>query len=209
MMKQVSVHVVIVLMMGMFVLCGAIWAGAEEGAEEGGGIKSLLEKSGISVGGFVDTSYSTNLNEPVDRQSRFRVYDTEADSFRLNTTHLFIGREGSDEGGGLNRAGFYFSVDIGKNADVNAPAGTRSDDQIDFQEAYVTYLPVQQFQLAPLFDGQEILGPVRAVAALVGIASFFPALALHVVFGLGKSRHQVASPVQPGATARMVKMQVG
>ncbi len=136
MMKQVSVHIGIVLMTGIFVLFGAAWAAADDDDS----IKGLLEKSGISVGGFVDTSYSTNLNEPTDRQSNFRVYDTEADSFRLNTTHLFIGKEATAEGGAMNRAGFYFSLDIGKNADVNAPAGTNGGDQIDFQEAYVNYL---------------------------------------------------------------------
>ena len=124
-------------MAGMFVLFGAAWAAA---ADDDDSIKALLEKSGISVGGFVDTSYSTNLNEPMDRQSRFRVYDTEADSFRLNTTHLFIGKEASADGGALDRAGAYFSLDIGKNADVNAPAGTDGADQVDFQEAYVNYL---------------------------------------------------------------------
>ena len=134
MMKQISVHVGIVLMTGILVLCGAAWAAADDS------IKEMLAKSGITVGGFVDTSYSTNLNEPTDRQSNFRVYDTEADSFRMNTTHLFIGKEATADGGALDRAGAYFSLDIGKNADVNAPAGTDGADQVDFQEAYVNYL---------------------------------------------------------------------
>ncbi len=82
-MKQISVHVGIVLMTGLLVLFGAAWAAADDDDS----IKEMLAKSGITVGGFVDTSYSTNFNEPVDRQSRFRVYDTEADSFRMNTTH--------------------------------------------------------------------------------------------------------------------------
>lgn len=136
MMKKISVHVGIVLMAGMLVLFGAAWAAADDDDS----IKEMLAKSGVSVGGFVDTSYSTNLNEPTDRNSNFRVYDTEADSFQLNTTHLFIGKEATAEGGAMNRAGFYFSLDIGDNADVNAPAGTDGADQVDFQEAYVNYL---------------------------------------------------------------------
>ncbi len=126
--KQSFVNVVIVLMAGAFILFGAAWASADG--------KSMLEKSGISVGGFVDTSYSTNLNEPADRQSNGRVYDTEADSFRMNTAHLFMGKEATAE----SRAGFFVSLDFGKNADVTAQDGTSATDQVDFQEAYVNYL---------------------------------------------------------------------
>ena len=70
-------------------------------------------------------------------------------------------------------------------------------------------IAIQQFQLTPRLDGQEIVRAVHAVATLIGVASLFPTVALDVIFGLGEGGHQVAGPVQPGATARMVKMQMG
>ena len=70
-------------------------------------------------------------------------------------------------------------------------------------------IAIQQLQLSPFVNGQEILLAVGTVATLVGVAGFFPALALNVILSFGEGGHQVSSPVQPGATARVVKVQMG
>ncbi len=81
------------------------------------------------------------------------------------------------------------------------------DDRV--QARHDLCITVQQFQLTSFFDGQKILRPVGTMATFVGITRFTPARILNVVFSLWESWHQVASSVQPSASARMVKMQVG
>jgi len=91
----------------------------------------VLKASGVDVTGYVDVSY-THLS--TDRGSTsYRAYDTERSSFNLHTVDLSVASLPASGFGG------FFQVDFGEDADVSASIGTRNDDQVDVQEAYLQY----------------------------------------------------------------------
>ena len=79
---------------------------------------------------------------------------------------------------------------------------------ITFRPGRISLSPSSNSKLPPVIDGEEIVSPVRVVGPFVGIAGLVPALLLYVVLGPGKRRHHIPGSVQPGAAARMVKMEM-
>lgn len=101
---------------------------------------------GAKVSGYVDTTYTYNLNDPLSRTNALRVFDTEANSFNLNNSELSFMKEAPAGG-----AGFGLVLNYGTDAQVTQAAGsiTATDsvtldpvsvrDDFDIQEAYAAY----------------------------------------------------------------------
>ena len=96
---------------------------------------------GAKVSGYVDTTYTYNLNDPQNRVNALRVFDTEANSFLLNNSELSFMKT-PDAGG----AGFGLVLNYGADAQVTQAAGSITDstgdtvkDDFDVQEGFVSY----------------------------------------------------------------------
>ena len=96
---------------------------------------------GAKVSGYVDTTYTYNLNDPASRVNALRVFDTEANSFLLNNSEVSFVKEAPAGG-----AGFGLVLNYGTDAQVTQAAGSITDsagdavkDDFDIQEAYAVY----------------------------------------------------------------------
>ena len=96
---------------------------------------------GAEVSGYVDTTYTYNLNDPQNRVNALRVFDTEANSFLLSNSELSFMKT-PDAGG----AGFGLVLNYGADAQLTQAAGSITDDSgdvvkddFDIQEAYAAY----------------------------------------------------------------------
>jgi hypothetical protein len=94
---------------------------------------------GAKVSGYVDTTYTYNLNDPASRVNALRVFDTEANSFLLNNSELSFTKDAPAGG-----AGFGLVLNYGTDAQITQAAGSvispdtlRND--FDIQEAYAAY----------------------------------------------------------------------
>lgn len=76
---------------------------------------------GAKVSGYVDTTYTYNLNDPLSRANAFRAFDTEANSFLLNNSELSFMKT-PDAGG----AGFGLVLNYGTDAQITQAAGSTS-----------------------------------------------------------------------------------
>ncbi len=103
---------------------------------------------GVQISGHVDTAYTYNLNEPNNRVSTFRVFDTRSEDFMINSAELVVQKAVSPE----SPVGFRTDLDFGTDAEVVGGVTTglgRGDDELDLQQAYVEYL-------APIGNGVDI-----------------------------------------------------
>ena len=96
---------------------------------------------GAKVSGYVDTTYTYNLNDPLSRLNNYRVFDTEANSFLLNNSELSFVKDAPAGG-----AGFGLVLNYGTDPQVTQAAGSATDsvggtvkDDFDIQEAYAAY----------------------------------------------------------------------
>ncbi len=94
---------------------------------------------GAKVSGYVDTTYTYNLNAPLSGVNGFRVFDTEANSFLLNNSELAFTKEAPAGG-----AGFGLVLNYGTDAQITQASGSvispdtlRND--FDIQEGYASY----------------------------------------------------------------------
>lgn len=138
--KRIAVSVVGIIM--VFLMGG--YAFAEDktledrvAALENKGSESPDFLKGITLSGFVDTSYTYNFNRPDSRTNTLRVFDTKDNSFEVDLVKLVFEKK-SDEG-----VGFRTDLDFGHTAQIlgGATGGSSSDDDDDFefQQAYLTY----------------------------------------------------------------------
>ncbi|MEK6777748.1 MAG: porin [bacterium] len=89
---------------------------------------------GITLSGFVDTSYTYNFNRPDSGTNTLRVFDTKDNSFELDLVELVFEKK-SDEG-----VGFRTDLNFGHTAQILGLATRGSnDDDFEFQQAYLTY----------------------------------------------------------------------
>ena len=96
---------------------------------------------GAKVSGYVDTTYTYNLNAPQSRLNALRVFDTEANSFLLNNSELSFVKDAPAGG-----AGFGLVLNYGTDAQATQAAGSITDstgdtvkDDFDIQEGFVSY----------------------------------------------------------------------
>jgi hypothetical protein len=93
---------------------------------------------GAKVSGYVDTTYTYNLNDPASRVNALRVFDTEANSFLLNNSELSFTKDAPAGG-----AGFGLVLNYGTDAQITQAAGSvispdTLKNDFDIQEAYVS-----------------------------------------------------------------------
>jgi Putative beta-barrel porin-2, OmpL-like. bbp2 len=100
--------------------------------------KSIADKLGVEIHGFVAGDYAYNFNAPDSRTSQMRVFDNDANSFTLNQANLHVQRTKPD---GI---GFVTDLDFGKTAQVVSGTTRWSNaapasNNIDLRQAYITY----------------------------------------------------------------------
>src|SRR5581483_6575538 len=108
-----------------------------------------------TVTGYVDVSY-TNFDHDVPL---FHVFDKESNSFNLHLLDVSVGYQPTTGWGGLAEVGF------GPDANVFAPAGTGTADEVDVVQAYVQYasgpLTVIGGKFATLAGAEVIQSPAN------------------------------------------------
>jgi hypothetical protein len=96
--------------------------------------KSFL--SDIKVNGFFSGSYNYNFDNPPDNKIRFRVFDYDNNSFKIDVFELSARKDAVNAGD----AGFRFDITTGSSI----PAITRSfgleSGNIDFHQLFVSYI---------------------------------------------------------------------
>ena len=105
---------------------------------------SLSNKLNLSLYGYVETSYTQNFNNPSTGVNNNRSFDGDANSFRPNMAQLVLEKAASPGGALSDRAGFRLKLNFGEDAKFTG--GTGNDD-FDFQEAYVQYMPADNVTL--------------------------------------------------------------
>ncbi len=105
---------------------------------------TLANKLNLSLYGYVETSYTQNFNNPSTGVNNNRSFDGDANSFRPNMAQLVLEKAASPGGALTDRAGFRLKLNFGEDAKFTG--GTGNDD-FDFQEAYVQYMPADNVTL--------------------------------------------------------------
>jgi len=132
-MSKIAAHVVMVMVLVLFGRSGfAEDKTLEERVAtlEKQGTAGMEFLKGISLSGFVDTSYTYNFNRPDSGINTLRVFDTEDNSFEVDLVKLVFEKK-SEEG-----VGFRTDLDFGHTAQI---LGGANDDDFEFQQAYLTY----------------------------------------------------------------------
>lgn len=107
-------------------------------------LASVLKTSGITVTGFIDTTYSalSGSGKYVGGSLNDRVFDTQRNGFLLNSANLTVSKLPSEAVGGL------VNLTLGSDADIIASYGTIDADKgtgngadqfFDVTEAYLSY----------------------------------------------------------------------
>lgn len=99
---------------------------------------SLAKKLDLSLYGYVEASYTQNLNNPSTGVNSSRSFDGDANSFRPNMAQIVLEKVASSEGAMTDRAGFRVKLNAGEDAKFTG--GNTGSDEFDFQEAYVQYI---------------------------------------------------------------------
>ena len=99
---------------------------------------SLAKKSDLSLYGYVEASYTQNLNNPSTGVNNSRSFDGDANSFRPNMAQIVLEKVAGSEGALTDRAGFRVKLNAGEDAKFTG--GNTGEDEFDFQEAYVQYI---------------------------------------------------------------------
>lgn len=100
---------------------------------------TLANKLNLSLYGYVETSYTQNFNNPSSGVNNNRSFDGDANSFRPNMAQLVLEKAASPGGALTDRAGFRLKLNFGEDAKFTG--GNTGEDEFDFQEAYVQYMP--------------------------------------------------------------------
>ncbi len=139
---------------------------------------SIAKKLGLSLYGFVDFSYTQNLNNPSTGVTNMRSFDGDSNSFRPNNTQLVLEKETKTTGNLEDRVGFRLKLNFGEDAKFTG--GSPADD-FDFQEAYIQFI-------APVGNGITIQG--GRMNTLIGyevIESYVnPNFSRSFMFGMGE-----------------------
>ena len=140
--------------------------------------QSIGKKLGLSLYGFVDTSYTQNFNNPNTGINNMRSFDGDANSFRPNNAQVVLEKEASATGNLEDRAGFRLKLNFGEDAKFSGGSGA---DDFDFQEAYVQFI-------APVGNGITIQG--GRMNTLIGYevieSPYNPNFSRSFMFGMGE-----------------------
>lgn len=97
----------------------------------------------IAVNGFVSTSYSYNFNSPDDRLNRYRVFDFDDNTFKVDVAEIVVQRAATKP----HDTGFRLDFAVGGSVPrVSAASGLFRDpatgeaQDFDLQQAFATYV---------------------------------------------------------------------
>lgn len=93
--------------------------------------------SGVTVSGFVDTTWNYNFNSPDTLTNRARVFDAAADTIDMSAAELVFYKAPTEQ----ERVGFRTDLYFGTDSEVIGSAGLgTTDDEFDLEQAYVEML---------------------------------------------------------------------
>jgi putative OmpL-like beta-barrel porin-2 len=100
----------------------------------------------IDVKAFTSASYGFNFNNPESSQNDFRIFDTDANSIKLDVFELSLMKNAAKKG----EAGFRVDFAAGSSIPrVIHSSGAFENQDVDLKQAYVTYI-------APIGNGLQI-----------------------------------------------------
>ncbi len=117
-------------------------ASAPAASADGGAVLSVPSGlQGVRIGGFVDTTYTYNLDRPETGTNTLRVFDTRTNSFMINNAELVLDKPVSSE----SPVGFKTSLMFGTDAEVvggvsTGLSTTATANEVELQQGYVEYL---------------------------------------------------------------------
>lgn len=105
------------------------------GADKVPTLGDVLKASGITVNGYLDTSYTylSGAGTFTPGGTANRVFDTERRSFNLHAVDVSVAYQPA------SGFGAFVQMDMGSDADVFGATGTNKTDNVDLQEAYLQY----------------------------------------------------------------------
>lgn len=109
-----------------------------------GSFAELVPADALEVSGYLDTSYTYNLDSPPSGLNTLRGFDTEANNFNLNMVELVM-QQPVEKGA----AGYKVVLNYGADARLIASTGTSGTDDVELQQAFVTL---------PLGGGELMVG---------------------------------------------------
>ena len=142
--------------------------------------KRLLSKtSGLSLYGYVDTSYTRNFNQPQNGVNHLRIFDVDSNAFRVHLAQIVFEKEGRADGSHLDRAGFRAKLNFGEDSQFTG--GSSFNDEVDFQEVYAQYI-------VPIGNGLDLrMGRMNTLIGYEVIESpYNPNFSRSWLFGLGE-----------------------
>jgi len=175
-------------LMGVFLLTGKAYA-THAGIEHSLAAHLDFLKD-VEIHAFAAASYNFNFNEPADRANRFRVFDTDANTFKFDAGELVLLKETPNPGD----TGFRFDLKFGfsqpevnqASPGLNVNGTSVSDIQFDTQQGYVSYK-------APIGSGLQLdLGKfITHIGAEVmdGYDGFNYTLSRSMLFSFGPFTH--------------------
>ncbi len=139
---------------------------------------ALLTKEDFNLYGYVDAAYTHNFNNPSSQLNRGRIFDIDANSFRLHMAQMVFEKEGKSDGTHADRVGFRIKLNFGEDAKLTGGSGA---DDFDYQEAYVQYI-------APIGNGLDLrIGRMNTLIGYEVIESpLNPNFSRSFLFGLGE-----------------------
>lgn len=147
-----------------------------------------------SISGHIESTYMYDFNDPSTGLTGLRSYDATANSFYLNAVHIAINGDMGED------VSYTVEVDYGSDADLNsntgAPTGvggTTDVDQVDIQEAYLTF-PAGPLAITAgkfvTYEGIEVIegidNPTISRGYLYGMAEAFTHVGAKAHMGLGE-----------------------
>ena len=133
----------------------------------------IMAASGVSVGGYIDTSYDYLDGDGVFTGPGVanRVFEGQPDGFRLHQAALILAKQPAEGVGG------YVNVTAGSDADIIAAAGTggaiyAGDDNFDVTQAFLQYASGGFTVMAGKFvtmSGAEVINSTANANASRGI----------------------------------------
>ena len=119
---------------GAFVLPSAVFAADPPAKPAVPTLDQVLEASGVSLGGYIDTAYSHLSGTGLFTSGTAnRVFDTEPSSFNLHQAAITVAKQPKEGFGGL------VNLTAGRDAKVIHAFDTNTESQFDVTQAFAQY----------------------------------------------------------------------
>ena len=119
---------------GTFVLPGAVFAADPPAKPAVPTLDQVLEASGVSLGGYIDTAYSHLSGTGLFTSGAAnRVFDTEPSSFNLHQAAITVAKQPKEGFGGL------VNLTAGRDAKLIHAFDTNTESQFDVTQAFAQY----------------------------------------------------------------------